>query len=85
MAKTKQRKKINYMVNKDLLINFYTLVPPGKRSDAINEALEEWMIQRGREIASDAIDRLREEDKKRGITLTNQEFIKIRDEGRNRK
>jgi len=44
-------------------MQFNALVPPRKRSDAVNEALEEWMIQRGRELASKAIDEFRIKNK----------------------
>ncbi|PIQ78214.1 hypothetical protein COV82_01370 [Candidatus Peregrinibacteria bacterium CG11_big_fil_rev_8_21_14_0_20_46_8] len=63
MKNTDPRKKTNYMINTRILMQFNALVPPRKRSDAVNEALEEWMIQRGRELASKAIDEFRIKNK----------------------
>lgn len=79
MATTTDRKKVNYMIDRDVFNKIEQYVPAGKRSDFVNEALNEAIIQYGRRKASEEMDKLR---KKAKISMTTEEFIKLKNYGR---
>lgn len=79
MAKTSNAKKINVMIHYQVLTDLKTLLPPGKRSGFINDAVEKQIALLKRKIACDNIDKLRE---KLNVYATTEEIIKLRDYGR---
>lgn len=79
MAQTKNRKKVNFMIDKNILVRIVELLPAGKRSDFVNEALTDAIIHYGRKRASDEMDKLREKMK---LRMTTKEIIKLKNYGR---
>lgn len=79
MAPKTEREKVNFMLNRNLVIEFRTLVPEGKRSDFVNGVLEEAITSFRAKKASEGIDQLRKENK---VYLSTKEIIRLRDEGR---
>lgn len=79
MAQTKNRKKVNFMIDKNILVRIEELLPAGKRSDFVNEALNESIIQYGRKKASEAMDEWASRNK---LRLTTAEIIKLKNYGR---
>lgn len=71
---TSQRKRANFMINVPLLEQMETLIPTGERSDFVNEALEEKMIDLSR---TKALARMEESIKKQKKVHTTKEILKI--------
>lgn len=55
------RKRVNFMVSMSVLGQMENLIPAGKRSDFVNEAVEKALIQFGRQKAFEEGDRLKKE------------------------
>lgn len=79
MKKHLDRQKVNFMISKELLAQFYQLVPSGERSDVMNEALEEFIISYGRRKAIEYMQRAAESGEY--SKLSTKEFLKQRHEG----
>lgn len=79
MKKYLDRQKVNFMMSKELLAQFYQLVPSGDRSNFMNEALEEYLTRYGRQKAIEAMDRMAESGE--FSKLSTKEFLKTRHEG----
>lgn len=79
MQKTYERKKVNFMINKEILIRIEELLPPGKRSDFINGILEEALTQYGREMAGKGIDELASQ---LHLKIDTDEIIELKNYGR---
>lgn len=73
------RKKVNFMINQEILEALKTWIPAGDRSDFVNGALEEAVRRYTRQKASDMMDELR---KKANLRLTTAEIIKLKNYGR---
>jgi 3-methyladenine DNA glycosylase AlkD len=58
--KTGPRKRVNFMMSIEVLEQMEILVPVGKRSDFVNEAMGRALIQFGRQKAFDEGSALRE-------------------------
>lgn len=73
------REKINFMISKELLMQFRQLIPAGERSDFMEKTLEQALTNYGRRKASDAMDKMAEE----GLfsKLSTKEFLKTRHDG----
>lgn len=79
-GKESKREKINFMLNRDILVELKQWIPAGERSNFVNGALQEAIIQFKREKAFKAMDELREKAK---IRMTTKEFIRLKNYGRN--
>lgn len=79
MLKTKDRQKVNFMIRRQTIIQLNKLIPKGKKSDFVNGALEEALIQHARRTASEEIDKLRE---MADLKVSTREFIKCKNYGR---
>lgn len=79
MAKKEKRKKTNFMVNEDLLVEIKQYIPDGERSDFVNEALEGAIELFRRKKAVEEMDRIRNEDP---VKITTEEFIRLKNYGR---
>lgn len=79
-GKESKREKINFMLNRDILVELKQWIPAGERSDFVNGALQGAIIQFKRERAFKAMDELREKAK---IKMTTKEFIRLKNYGRN--
>ena len=77
MKKHFNREKVNFMISKEILMQFRQLIPAGERSDFINEALEEAIIDYGRRKAIEGMRRLSEEN----LNISTKEFLKTRHDG----
>lgn len=71
---TSQRKRANFMIDTPLLEQMEILIPAGERSDFVNEALEEKMIDLSR---TKALARMEESIKKQKKVHTTEEILKI--------
>lgn len=74
-----KRKKVNFMISEDILIKFYQWVPVGKRSDFVNEAINEVLKGKAMREASEFMDKFREEHR---LKMTDAEIRKARNYGR---
>lgn len=79
MAKKLDRKKVNFMLTKEVRMQLNELIPSGERSDFINETLQKALIKYSRQKAIEAIDKFRKENK---IRMTTEEIIKLKNYGR---
>ena len=79
MRKTLDRKKVNFMINRETLMQFYQLIPAGERSDFLNVSLKEAIINYGRRKASEEIDKLA---KVLNLKMSTREIIKLKNYGR---
>lgn len=79
MQKTEERKKVNFMVNKQILLRMDQLIPERKKSDFVNEVLEEAIKDFGRKKASDGMDALARAHKMR---MSTEEFVRLKNYGR---
>lgn len=70
------------MIDKMLLVKFYAIVPDRQRSDFLNRLLEEALIDWSRKSATEQMDEIRALNKKRGVRLSTEEFIKLKNYGR---
>ncbi|MEK7672900.1 MAG: hypothetical protein AAB373_03375 [Patescibacteria group bacterium] len=77
MAKTLERKKVNFMISKDILLEFNELIPPGERSNFMNSTLENALIQFSRRKASEEMDKLAAGN----LKISTKEFLKTRHDG----
>lgn len=67
------------MIDKNILIRIEQLMPLGKRSDFVNNALNESLVRFGRKKASEAMDECAGQNT---IRLTTAEIIKLKTYGR---
>lgn len=67
------------MISKEILKNLHQAIPAGQRSDFVNKALDEALIDYGRRKASEEMDKLREKWK---LKLSTKEMIKLKNYGR---
>ena len=79
MAKKLDRKKVNFMLTKEIRLQLNELIPAGERSDFINETLEKALLKYKRTKASVEIDKWR---KKLNLHMTTEEIIKLKNYGR---
>lgn len=79
MYKFNERKKVNFMIDKELLCKVQAVIPAGERSDFVNQALEDAIVKYGRIKASRAMDEFAKSHK---ITMSTEEFIKLKNYGR---
>jgi|GEM_PF-1845678 len=79
MYKAEDRKRVNFMISKHLLVELDQLVPERKRSDFINDALEKAIIHYGRKKACEEMDKLAASHK---IRMSTAEFMKLKNYGR---
>ena len=79
MVKKMDRKKVNFMLTKDIRIQLNQLIPAGERSDFINQALQKALVKYSRQKAMEAIEKFRKENK---ISITTEEIIKLKNYGR---
>jgi ABC-type amino acid transport substrate-binding protein len=79
MKKNLNREKVNFMISKEILMQFRQLIPAGERSDFMNETLEEALTQYSRKKASEAMDKM----VKDGVfaKLSTKGFLKTRHNG----
>lgn len=74
-----KRRKINYMMNEDVLDRMEKLVPSGERSDVVNQAVDEWLLEYGRKKA---LQWTREYKMKQKKAWSTKEILKIIHDGR---
>ena len=77
-ARTK-RKKVNFMVDLIVLDGLKNVVPEGQRSDFVNHALSEALVQFGRE---QAVENMKKIQKKLGASVATAELIDAKNRGR---
>lgn len=77
--KGKKRKKTNYMIGHDILVEITKWIPAGERSNFVNGALEDAIRRYKREKAFQMIDELREKAK---IRMTTSQMIRRKNYGR---
>ena len=75
----RSRKKVNFMVNEDIIAAIKFYIPEGERSDFVNETFEEALRDIARKKAFEAMDSLRKTAK---IKMTTGEFIRLKNYGR---
>lgn len=73
------RKKVNFMINQEVLEMLKKWIPAGDRSNFANGALEEAVRRYVREKAFQLIDELREKSK---LKMSTAEMIKLKNYGR---
>lgn len=78
-SKKTARKKVNFMVDLNILEGMKFFVPAGERSDFVNKALQASLKDFARKKASEAMDEIR---KKWNLKITNEEIRKYREYGR---
>lgn len=76
---SKKRKKVNFMINENILIEIKEWISDGDRSDFVNVALQHAVQRLKRERACDLMDELREKAK---IKMSIKEIIKRKNYGR---
>lgn len=74
-----KRKKINFMIDTQLLEEMENLIPRGERSDFANEAFAEALVRFGRRKAMEKMDAFR---KKAKLSMTTEEIIEAINYGR---
>lgn len=79
MITSSQRKKMNFMVDRKIVIELQEWIPQGERSDFVNKALQEAMLCYKRIKAGEKMETLR---KKAKIRLSTAEIIKLKNHGR---
>lgn len=79
MNNFKERKKVNFMISKEILKSLHQVIPAGERSDFVNEALEDALIDYSRKKAFEQIEKFRKEWK---LKMTTDEIIKLKNYGR---
>lgn len=79
MHKVEERRRINFMVNIEILGQIEKIVPQRKRSDFVNEALREALNRCLRRKAAEGMDALA---KQHDFHLSTEEFVKMKDYGR---
>lgn len=78
-AGKRKRKKVNFMINEDLLTALKQLFPERERSDFVNEVLEQAFTNMVRKKAMDAMDIFR---KTASWKMTDEQIRKAREYGR---
>lgn len=78
MKKYSSREKVNFMISKEILVQFRQLIPAGERSDFMNDALKEAITDYGRRKASEAMDEIAMGNDRKFST---KDFLKTRHEG----
>lgn len=73
------RKKVNFMVNEDILAAIKFYIPEGERSDFVNETFEEALRDVARKEAVKFMDKFRKEA---GLKMTTEEFTRLKNYGR---
>lgn len=73
------RKKVNFMINQDLIKAIHFFIPQGERSDFVNKSLEECLRDIARRKAFHAMDEFRKTHK---WHMTDAQIRKARDYGR---
>lgn len=74
-----KRKKMNFMLGEHIITELQMWIPPGERSNFVNESLDESLRRYKREKAFQMMDELREKAK---IKTTDAEFIRLKNYGR---
>lgn len=77
--KQSSREKINFMLDRELVLEMKQYVPEGERSDFANLAFEQALIDFKRKKAYEEIKKLRELNK---VRLSTKEILEARDYGR---
>lgn len=67
------------MISKEILKSLHQVIPAGQRSDFVNEALEDALIDYSRKKAFEKLEKFRKEN---GIFLSTEEIIKLKNYGR---
>lgn len=78
-GRKKNRKKVNFMINENILHSLKQLFPERERSDFVNEALNNALTNMARKRAMDAMDVFR---KTANWKITDEEIRKAREDGR---
>jgi len=65
--------KLNVSIDDRLRDELFRLVPPRRRSQVVNEALQHELLRRKRRYATEVLQRLR----KRSATLTGKEIVEV--------
>jgi len=79
MSNGKERQKVNFMLDKHIIVQINELVPAGKRSDFVNEALQDRLTGFARRKA---FEDMRKMAKKTGFRMTTDEILKLKNYGR---
>lgn len=79
MAKKTGRKKCNFMIDEKIIVRFYQLIPSGKRSDFVNEVIDNGLVHYSRGKAIEAMEHFR---KRNRWHLTDEEIRQARAYGR---
>lgn len=79
MAPKVERKKVNFMVDKQLLLELERLVPAGKRSDFVNDSLDCFLSKEKKKIAGEGMRKLA---KKMKLNMSMDEVRNLKDYGR---
>ncbi|QQR54329.1 hypothetical protein IPG41_03940 [Candidatus Peregrinibacteria bacterium] len=74
-----RRKRINCMMDSDLLDRLGELIPPGERSDFVNEAVEEKLLRWGRQKAFEELEKFKA---KHPLKMSNKQMLKMIHESR---
>lgn len=82
MRKAEDRKRVNIMVNRWIWTEIAELVPQRKMSDFVNEALEKAITDFSRRKAGEEMSKLAEVMRKKGVRMSTEEFIKLKNYGR---
>lgn len=77
MVKKIDRKKINFMISKEIMMELKQLIPSGERSDFVNEALKEALIDYARRKAIEKMDKIAQQN----LNISAAEFLKAKHEG----
>ena len=77
MIKHLNREKINFMISKELLVQFRQIIPAGERSDFMEKTLKEALIDYGRRKAIEGMRKISEEN----LNISTKEFLKTRHDG----
>lgn len=75
----KGRKKLNFMLDNNMVIKLMTWIPSGKRSEFVNGAIDQSLTHYVRGMAIESMDKLR---KKTKLRMTDKEIRKARKYGR---
>ena len=67
------------MVNQELLAEVRIFIPEGERSNFVNKAISDALVDYKRQKAFDDMAKLRKETK---LSMTTKEFIRLKNEGR---
>lgn len=79
MAKLSNRKKVNFMIDENIIFRIEKVVTPGSRSDFVNSALDDALNKYSRAKASEEIDNLRDS---MNLEMTTKELLKLKNYGR---